>query len=180
MLAATPALLAEIARKAIDEEIRSAAVMRLADGAVLAQVAEQDPIESVRREAQQRIIIVACEQREAQGNATGEDLRDLGLYYQLEDPRRAIRYLTDAIGRAGWLPSISWQERVTIYEARAAAYLALRQYDPAITDFDQAIEECKEPGFESRVLRRRSACYREMGMEEQAQKDRDAAAKTPR
>jgi tetratricopeptide (TPR) repeat protein len=85
--------------------------------------------------------------------------------------------LTDLIGRADWLQSVSWQERMRVFEARAAAYLATRQYDPAITDFEQAIEECKEPGFESRVLRRRAACYMEMGMEEQAQKDRAAAAK---
>jgi len=180
VLAATPASLAEIARKAIDDESRSAAVMRLADGAVLAQVVARDPNESVRRDAEQRIAILACEQREAQGNATGEDLRELGLYYQVEDPRRAIRHLTDAIGRAGWLQSIPWQERMTVYEARAVAYLALRQYDPAITDFDQAVEECKDPALESRVLRRRAACYREMGMEEQAQQDRDAAATSKR
>ena len=176
VLAATPALLAEMARKALDEEVRAAAIIRLVDRAVLAQVASQDPSESVRREAKQRMVIVECEQRAAQGNATGEDLRDMGLYYQLEDPRKAIRYLTDVIGRADWLQSISWRERMTIYEARAAAYLAARQYDPAIADFEQAIEECQEPGFESRVLRKRAACYREMGMEEQAQEDRAAAA----
>ena len=101
----------------------------------------------------------------------------MGLYYQLEDPRKAIRHLTDVIGRDAWLRGISWQERMTIYETRAAAYLATRQYDPAITDYDQAIEECKEPGFECQMLRKRSACYKEMGMEEQAQRDRAAAVK---
>jgi tetratricopeptide (TPR) repeat protein len=177
VLAAPPTSLAEIARKAIDEEARSAAVMRLADGAVLGEVAEKDPSDSVRHDAKQRIVILACEQREVQRCASAEDLRDIGLYYLLEDSRKTVRYLTDVIGRAAWLASRSWQERMTIYEARAAAYLALRQYDPAITDFDQAIEECKQPGLESRVLRKRAACYTEMGMEEQAQKDRAAAAK---
>jgi tetratricopeptide (TPR) repeat protein len=176
VLAAAPALLAEIARKAIDETVRSAAVMRLVDVAVLAQAAEKDSTESVRRDAKQRITILECEQREAQGNATGEDLRDIGLYYQSEDPRKTIRYLSDAIAR-GWLQDISWKERMAIYEARAATYLATRQYDQAITDYEQAIEECREPGFEYRVLRKRSACYKEMGMEEQAQEDRAAAAK---
>jgi tetratricopeptide (TPR) repeat protein len=175
VLAATPALLAEIARKAIDETVRSAAVMRLADSAVLAQVAEKDPTESVRVDAKQRITILECEQRAAQGNATGVDLRDMGRYYQCEDPRKAIRYLTDAMARTAWLQGISWQERVAIYETRAAAYLATRQYDPAITDFEQAIEECKEPGFEYQVLRKRAACYKEMGMEDRAQEDRAAA-----
>jgi tetratricopeptide (TPR) repeat protein len=177
VLAATPALLAEIARKAIDEEVRSAAVMRLVDGAVLAQVAEKDSAESVRRDAKQRIAILECEQRAAQGHATGEDLRDMGLYYQSEDPRKAIGFLNDAIGRAAWLQGISWQERVRIHEVRASAYLATRQYDQAITDYEQAIEECKEPGFEYQTLRKRSACYKEMGMAEQAQADRAAAAK---
>jgi tetratricopeptide (TPR) repeat protein len=177
VLGATPTALAEIARKAIDEEARSAAVRRLADGVVLARVAEKDPSDSVRDDAKQRIVILACEQREAGGSASAEDLRDIGLYYLIEDPRRTVRSLTDLVGRTAWLASLPWQERMTIYEARAAAYLALRQYDPAITDFDQAIEECKRPGGESRVLRKRAACYTEMGMEEQAQKDRAAAAK---
>ena len=174
-----PAVLAatQIARKAIDETVRSAAVMRLDDGAVLVQVAEKDSTESVRRDAKLRITILECEQRAAQGNATGEDLRAMGLYYQLEDPRKAIRHLTDAIGRATWFQGISWQERVTIHEARAAAYLATKQYDPAITDYEQAIEECQEPGSEYQTLRKRAACYKEMGMEEQAQADRAAAAK---
>jgi hypothetical protein len=66
---------------------------------------------------------------------------------------------------------------MTIYEAVTAAYLALRQYYPAIGEFDQTIEECKQPGLVSRVLRTRAACYMEMGMEEQAQKDRAAATK---
>ena len=38
-------------------------------------------------------------------------------------------------------------------------------------------EECKEPGLEYRALRKRSACYKELGLEEQAQADRAAAAK---
>jgi len=175
--AAAPALLAEIARKAIDHEVRSAAVMRLDDGAVLAQVAERDSTESVRRDARQRITIVEREERAAQGSATGEDLRDLGLYYRIEDPRKAIRYLTEVIGRVAWLQGIPWRERITIYETRAAAHLAILQYDPAITDYDQAIEECQEPGFEYQTLRKRSACYKEMGMDDQAQADRAAAAK---
>lgn len=177
VLAATQILLAEIVRMAIDETVRSAAVMRLEDGAVLAEVAEKDSTESVRRDAKVRISILACEQRAAQGNATGEDLRAMGLYYQIEDPRQAIRYLSDAIGRAAWFQGISWQERITIYEARAAVYLATKQYDPAITDYERAIEECKEPGFEYQTLRKRSACYKEMGMEEQSQEDRAAAAR---
>ena len=64
-----------------------------------------------------------------------------------------------------------------ILEARAAAYLATRQYDSAITDYEQSIEECKEPGFEYQVLRKRAACYREMGMEDQSQADRAKATK---
>jgi tetratricopeptide (TPR) repeat protein len=177
VLAATAPVLAEIACKAIDAEARSAAVLRLADGAVLTKLAERDPSDSVRRDAQQRLTILACEQREAEGRASCEDLRDIGLYYQPEDPRKAIRYLTDVIGRATWLQGISWQERMTLHEARATAYQAMRQYDAAITDFDQAMDECKQPGSESRVLRKRAACYTEMGMEEQAQKDRAALAK---
>lgn len=177
VLAAAPGPLAEIARKALDEDVRSAAVMRLADGTVLAQVAENDPSNSVRQDAQRRIVILACEQREAQGIASAEDLRDIGLYYLLEDPRKTVRYLTDVIGRTAWLGSLPWQDRMTIYEARAAANLALRLYDPAISDFDQAVEECKQPDLSSRVLRKRAACYTAMGMEEQAQKDRVAAAK---
>jgi tetratricopeptide (TPR) repeat protein len=177
VLGAPPAMLAEIARKAIDEEARSAAVMRLVDGAVLAQVAAQDVTESVRRDARQRITILECEQRASEGNATGEDLREIGVYYQTEDARKAIRYLTDAIGRTAWLQGLPWRERMTIYEARAAAYLGSRQYDAAIADFEHAIEECKEPGGEYQVLRKRSACYKEMGMEEQAQADRAAASK---
>jgi len=176
VLAAAPAVLAEIARKAIDEAVRSAAVMRLEDVAVLAQAAEKDASESVRSDAQQRITILECEKRAAQGNATGADLRDIGLYYQSTDPRKAIRYFRDAIARS-WLQEIPWQERMAIYEARAAAYLATRQYDQAITDYEQAIEECKQPGFEYRVLRKRAACYKEMGMDDRAQADRAAAAK---
>jgi tetratricopeptide (TPR) repeat protein len=177
VLAATPTVLAEIARKSIDEEVRSAAVMRLVDVAVLAQVAEKDSTESVRRDAKQRLSILESEQRAVEGNATSEDFRDMGLYYQVEDPRKAISYLTEVIGHAGWLRGISWKERMTIHEARAAAYIAIHQYDPAIADYDQAIEECKEPGFEYQVLSKRSVCYKEMGMDEQAQADRAVAAK---
>jgi tetratricopeptide (TPR) repeat protein len=177
VLTAPPPMLAEIARKAIDDEARSAAVMRLVDGAVLARVAEQDPNESVRRDARQRITILEREQRASEGTATGEDLREIGEYYQVEDPRKAIRYLTDAMGRTAWLQGISWRERMTIYETRAAAYVASRQYDAAITDFEHAIEESQEPGCEYQVLRKRSACYKAMGMEELAQEDRAAASK---
>ena len=127
-------------------------------------------------DAKQRITILECEKRAAEGNATGEDLRDIGLYYQSTDPRKAIRYFRDAIARS-WLQEIPWKERMAIYEARAAAYLATRQYDQAITDYEQAIEECREPGFEYRVLRKRAACYKEMGMDDRAQADRAAAAK---
>jgi tetratricopeptide (TPR) repeat protein len=175
--AAKPAVLAEIARKATDETVRSAAVMRLVDGSVLAQVAEKDAHPSVRSDAQKRIAVLEREQRVAQGNASCEDLRDIGAYYQVEDPRKCIRFCTEAVSHASWLRGLAWQDRMALFETRAAANLATKQYDAAIDDFERAIEECKEPGYDHRVLRKRAACYKEMGMDEQAQADRAAAAR---
>ena len=60
---------------------------------VLHTLAQAGVVESVRGDAEQRITILECEQRAAQGNASGEDLRAMGLYYQAEDPRKAIRHL---------------------------------------------------------------------------------------
>jgi tetratricopeptide (TPR) repeat protein len=175
--AANPAQLAELAGKAIDGMVRTAAVLRLTDTDALAKIAAQDCEPSVRAEAGRRISVLELEKRVAQGQATRGELRDLGLAYQSEDPKKSIRYCTDAIGDGAWLQALPWQERMALFEGRAAAYLATRQFDSAMDDLERAIEECKEPGLEYQALRKRSACYKELGMEEQAQADRAAAAK---